>query len=46
MGNWIPREILENENDDELDESRGSSNSSKVVVADFDPRSPTNGIVR
>jgi len=43
MGNWIQKEVLENE--EEHDEKNESTNS-KVVVADCDPRSPTNGIVR
>jgi hypothetical protein len=42
MGNWLDKkEWLNNEDDD-----NGRKKDSKVVVADCDPRSPSNGIVR
>lgn len=39
MGNWIGKEWLQHENEKIVD-------TSKVVAADFDPRSPSSGILR
>ena len=41
MGNWIDKKEWLNNNEDE-----DRKKDSKVIVADFDPRSPSNGIVR
>jgi hypothetical protein len=41
MGNWVPKETT-----GETNLSDNSSEKSKVVAANWDPRSPTNGISR
>jgi hypothetical protein len=40
MGNWVGKEWFDNEEKDKIDDN------SSVIVADFDPRSPSNGILR
>ena len=41
MGNWMDKKEWLKDEEDEI-----VKDSDKVVVAGFDPRSPTNGIVR
>lgn len=42
MGNWVPKEI----NNIETEANDKPNDKTKVVAANWDPRSPTNGISR